>query len=103
MDDDHRRMCWASRRGMLELDLILEPFVREQYPDLDALDRQRYRRLMGCQDQELFTWFLSREMPGDGELAAIVDRILIFTKASAKARRQASTKARTEAPAKFST
>jgi antitoxin CptB len=82
MDDEYRRMCWASRRGMLELDLILEPFVREEYPSLDPSDRERYRRLMGCQDQELFTWFLSREMPEDAELVAIVDRILAFTRAA---------------------
>lgn len=76
MDDDHRRMCWASRRGMLELDLILEPFVRERYASLDAPDRERYQRLMGCQDQELFGWFLKREPPDDPELAAIVGVIL---------------------------
>ena len=61
---------------MLELDLILEPFVRERYPLLSDEGRDRYRRLMGCQDQELFTWFLSREMPDDPELAAIVAEIL---------------------------
>jgi len=76
MDDDHRRMHWASRRGMLELDLILEPFVRERYATLSAQDRDRYQRLMGCQDQELFGWFLKREQPDDPELAAIVGEIL---------------------------
>jgi antitoxin CptB len=76
MDEEHKRMRWASRRGMLELDLILEPFVRDCYPSLEPQDRQRYRDLMGCQDQELFSWFLSREEPEDPELAAIVRRIL---------------------------
>jgi len=76
MDEEHKRMRWASRRGMLELDLILEPFVRDCYPSLEPRDRQRYRDLMGCQDQELFSWFLSREEPEDPELAAIVRRIL---------------------------
>ena len=76
MDDDHRRMCWASRRGMLELDLILEPFVRERYAALAARERERYQRLMGCQDQELFGWFLKRQQPDDPELAAIVAEIL---------------------------
>jgi len=74
--EEERRMRWASRRGMLELDLLLEPFVRECYPALDAAGRERYRRLMGCQDQELFAWLLGREMPEDDELAAIIDRIL---------------------------
>jgi antitoxin CptB len=76
MDDEHKRMCWASRRGMLELDLILEPFVRDFYAGLDTDDRERYRDLMGCQDQELFTWFLKRETPPDPRLAEIVAKIL---------------------------
>lgn len=75
-EDEIKRMRWASRRGMLELDLVLEPFVNDCYPQLDERDRQRYRRLMECEDQELFAWFLRREEPEDAELAAIVRQIL---------------------------
>jgi antitoxin CptB len=74
--EEHRRMRWASRRGMLELDLILEPFVDQHYAGLGAVDRARYRQLMGCQDQELFAWFLKRETPEDSELASIVALVL---------------------------
>lgn len=69
-------MRWASRRGMLELDLVLEPFVSECYRGLDADDRGRFQRLLECEDQELFGWFLRKEQPEDPELAAIVDTIL---------------------------
>jgi len=73
-------MRWASRRGMLELDLVLEPFVSACYRDLDGDDRARYQRLVECEDQELFGWFLRREKPEDPELAAIVDRILHYVR-----------------------
>ena len=75
-DDDYKRMCWASRRGMLELDLILEPFVKEHYREMSDEDKRRYRSLMESQDQELFGWFLKRELPEDAELATMVKRIL---------------------------
>lgn len=75
-DDDYKRMCWASRRGMLELDLILEPFVKEHYRGMSDEDKGRYRSLMESQDQELFGWFLKRELPEDAELATMVKRIL---------------------------
>ena len=88
MDEEHKRMRWASRRGMLELDLILEPFVREAYTVLDSSGRQRYRALMECQDQELFGWFLRREEPADPEIASIVSDVLDFT-----ARRSAADRA----------
>ena len=78
MDADQKRMQWASRRGMLELDLILGPFVQECYPTLSREDRARYEQLMGCQDQEMFSWFLRKEVPEDAEVAAIVRCILDF-------------------------
>ncbi len=77
-DQEYNRMRWASRRGMLELDLVLEPFVSACYRGLSADDRARYQRLVECEDQELFGWFLRKEQPEDPELAAIVDTILRY-------------------------
>lgn len=76
---DYNRIIWASRRGMLELDLVLEPFVRDAYRDLSSEDQARYRALLECEDQELFGWFLGRLRPEDAELAKIVDTVLAFT------------------------
>ena len=78
-NEEVNRMRWASRRGMLELDLVLEPFVVERYTGLDARDRERFQRLMACEDQDLFAWFMRREKPEDEELNAIVSTVLDFT------------------------
>ncbi|MEE4660031.1 MAG: succinate dehydrogenase assembly factor 2 [Halieaceae bacterium] len=77
---DYNRACWASRRGMLELDLVLEPFVKECYPGLSTSDQQRYCKLLECEDTELFGWFLGRLRPEDEDLASIVDDILAFAR-----------------------
>ena len=77
--EEHNRMRWAARRGMLELDLVLEPFVQSRYAELDELDRARFKELMLCEDQDLFLWFMRREVPTDGEIASIVSTILDFT------------------------
>ena len=42
-DADHNRMRWASRRGLLELDLFLADFVAYQYPSLTAEFKSLYR------------------------------------------------------------
>ncbi len=75
-----KRMRWAARRGMLELDLVLAPFVDQRFAELSAEDQARFRQLMECEDQELFAWFLGRERPQDAELATIVDQILAFAR-----------------------
>ncbi|TRX75890.1 FAD assembly factor SdhE [Pseudomonas mangiferae] len=70
------RLFWHSRRGMLELDVLLVPFVREVYPDLDPEDQARYRKLLACEDQDLFTWFMQRGESDDADLQRMVRMIL---------------------------
>ena len=77
--EELNRMRWAARRGMLELDLILEPFASTQYALLSTEDRARFQQLMLCEDQDLFAWLLQRGAPDDKELAGIVSQILKFT------------------------
>lgn len=71
-------MRWAARRGMLELDLVLEPFVARCYAQLDADSRRAFQALMSCEDQELYAWLLGREQPSEPELRDLVERILAF-------------------------
>jgi len=78
--EELNRMRWAARRGMLELDLVLEPFVTARYVALDEADRRRFQRLLRCEDQDLFAWLLQRERPADEELAGIVQQILQFAR-----------------------
>lgn len=70
------RLYWHSRRGMLELDVLLVPFVREAYSDLDADDQARYRKLLECEDQDMFGWFMQRGESDDPDLQRIVRMIL---------------------------
>ncbi|WP_287028535.1 succinate dehydrogenase assembly factor 2 [Pseudomonas sp. UBA6310] len=75
-DIELNRLFWHSRRGMLELDVLLVPFVREVYPNLDDEDRARYRKLLACEDQDMFGWFMQRAEPDDPDLQRMVRMIL---------------------------
>jgi antitoxin CptB len=77
---EFNRVRWHSRRGMLELDLVLEPFVEKCYPGLSERQQRLYRRLLDSEDQDLYSWFLGRVRPGDAELAEIVDVVLEYTR-----------------------
>ncbi|MFT5117666.1 MAG: antitoxin CptB [Kiritimatiellia bacterium] len=69
------RLFWSSRRGMLELDLVLMPFIENVYPTLIESDQLLYQVLLEEQDQDLFTWFMRREDPADPDLLRIVNII----------------------------
>ncbi|RMT82061.1 hypothetical protein ALP40_04834 [Pseudomonas viridiflava] len=75
-DVELNRLYWHSRRGMLELDVLLVPFVREVYPHLNDVDRDLYRRLLTCEDQDMFGWFMQRAESEDPELQRMVRMIL---------------------------
>ena len=75
-DIEMKRLFWHSRRGMLELDVLLVPFLQEAYPTLEAADKQRYQKLLECEDQDMFGWFMQRSKPEDPDLQRIVEIIL---------------------------
>ena len=74
-ESEYKRLYWASRRGMLELDLILVPFFEHCFKSLSENDQQIYIRLLEEEDTDLFSWFLGRGEPEDKELAALVNTI----------------------------
>ncbi|MDB4837539.1 succinate dehydrogenase assembly factor 2 [Marinomonas sp.] len=71
-----KRLKWHCRRGMLELDLLLEPFLDEVFLTLDDVDKDRFYKLIECEDQDLFLWFMQKEVPQDADLARIVEIIV---------------------------
>lgn len=73
---ENRRVYWHSRRGMLELDLVLMPFAEQVYPGLDADMQRRYRALLECEDADLFAWIVHRGEPDDPELGIVIARIM---------------------------
>ncbi|MBV1931813.1 MAG: succinate dehydrogenase assembly factor 2 [Porticoccaceae bacterium] len=73
---DKNRLLWASRRGMLELDLILQPFAENVYSQLTPDDQRRYEQLLDCEDQDLFSWLLRSKVPEDAHIRQIVDIVL---------------------------
>jgi len=70
------RLFWHSRRGMLELDRLLVPFLKEAFPALQDADKERYVKLLACEDQDIFGWFMNRNQPDDEDLQRIVGLVL---------------------------
>ena len=72
---DKNRLYWASRRGMLELDLILEPFLDNHFDALSDEDKLLYEQLLEEQDPDLFQWFMRGAQPDTDGLKHIVEII----------------------------
>ena len=73
---DKKRLRWACRRGMLELDVLFLPFVEEAYDELSEAQKAVFRRLITCDDPDLFAWFMGHQTCEDEELDAMVKYML---------------------------
>jgi len=69
------RLRWRSRRGLKELDKLLEPFFSSDLSHCDATTITTLERLLDCQDLELLDWLLGRATPQDQHLGRMIDRI----------------------------
>jgi antitoxin CptB len=72
---DRGRLLWRCRRGMKELDVILERFARAGLDRASAAERRAFERLLGLPDPLLAGYFLGKERPADPELRSLADRI----------------------------
>lgn len=73
------KLKWHCRRGMLELDLILNHFVENNLDDLSEVQIQEFETLLTYPDPELFSWLMGNTSPVDKELKEIVELINLHT------------------------
>ena len=69
------RLIWASRRGMLELDLILHTFLENTYDTLEQDQKRLYQDLLLEEDPDLFAWLLGHAVPENENTASIITLI----------------------------
>lgn len=81
--EDHRRILWQCRRGMLELDMLLIPFCEERYPSLSSGQQQLFLELINMEDPILFSWFIGQGKPQDKQLQQLVEAIRDYAKTKA--------------------
>ncbi|MGJ8691944.1 MAG: succinate dehydrogenase assembly factor 2 [Thalassotalea sp.] len=76
LTNNKAKLRWACRRGMLELDVLLLPFVDEAYDQLTPEQKIIFERLLEGDDPDLFAWFMGHQECKDVDLNAMVKLIL---------------------------
>ena len=72
---DLDRLRWRCRRGLLELDLVLDGFVREHLASMAPAERELFHRLLDAADNDLWDWISGRAEPADPTLSGLVARL----------------------------
>jgi len=69
------RLHWQCRRGMLELDELLQSYLDRRYTRADANEQGAFRALLKLSDQELFDYFFGALAPLDPQLRHVIEHI----------------------------
>jgi len=72
------RVRWLCRRGMKELDVLLERFVASDYDGLSENQVSEFIALLDEEDPDLYYMVMQRQEPNNDIQAELLDRIRQF-------------------------
>jgi antitoxin CptB len=76
MDDTtFKKLQWRCRRGMKELDVLMQGYLNEMYRDASAEEQQAFQALVEMPDPELYHYFIGKQSLENPQLAAVIDKI----------------------------
>lgn len=70
------RIQWRCRRGLLELDLILQAFLERHYFTLSDAEKSSLTRLLELPDNTLLDYFNGKAEHPDTNLKQLIRKIL---------------------------
>ncbi|HEC18108.1 MAG TPA: succinate dehydrogenase assembly factor 2 [Gammaproteobacteria bacterium] len=69
------RLHWQCRRGMLELDDLLQGFLHSGFDELNNQECEYFEQLLTCPDNLLLEYLMGRTVPADPNIADVVRKI----------------------------
>lgn len=72
---ERARLHWQCRRGLRELDLLLQGYLDHAYDAAGEEERAAFRRLLDYPDQLLLEYLMGSLPPSDREIGDVIVRI----------------------------
>ncbi|OGT52220.1 MAG: hypothetical protein A3F17_07060 [Gammaproteobacteria bacterium RIFCSPHIGHO2_12_FULL_41_15] len=66
------RLRWICRRGMLELDVILEKFLQNGYENLSESQKLIFYQLLELPDPVLYHWLIASQDPDEADWLEVI-------------------------------
>jgi antitoxin CptB len=70
-----KRLRWKARRGMKELDVLLETFFAQQTAAILAGDWPQLELFLSQEDDVLFDWISGRDLPDDPSMLLLINTL----------------------------
>lgn len=66
------RLQWLCRRGMKELDAVLQPYLAEKYPHASTQRRRAFAALLDYEDPEIIERLFYGKTDADAEIESLL-------------------------------
>ena len=70
-----KRLRWQCRRGMREMDMLLERWLARHFASANAVQRQQFAQLLLTEDDLLWSWIMEKNLPDDEALVELLEQI----------------------------
>ena len=72
------KIRWQCRRGMRELDVVLERYLQQRYASAPLAEQQAFESLLDLPDPQLFAYLMRRETPAVPEWVDVLSKLTAF-------------------------
>ncbi|CAM2942347.1 succinate dehydrogenase assembly factor 2 [Acinetobacter celticus] len=75
MSLEERKVIYRARRGLKEIDVYFDPYVKNYYLQADAFEKEMFAELVEQEDPDLLDWFMEVSEPPRPELKTFINKL----------------------------
>lgn len=72
---EQRKVIYRARRGLKEIDVYFDPYVKQHYLDATEHEQQMFAELVEQEDPDLLDWFMEVSEPPRPELKVFIVKL----------------------------
>lgn len=84
-DAEQRRLAWRCRRGLLELDIVLQRFVNQQFGGLTLDEMHHFDAMLDWPDNEFWDLIQGIKTQSNQSIQAVLNKLKTSLQASQEA------------------
>lgn len=73
---EQARLKWLCRRGMKELDVLLEHYLEHHYPRVSEAEQQAFREILDIDDPVLWYYVMGKDSPADEAQQVVIHKLI---------------------------
>jgi antitoxin CptB len=75
---EERKVIYRARRGLKEIDVYFDPYVKKYYLQADAFEKAMFAELVAQEDPDLLDWFMEVSEPPRPELKTFIQKLKYY-------------------------